>query len=74
MINIRLNCLVNVLNNKDIRATDELAERIKANALKAWQNRQESETVVRFMSKMGDGFYRFLNITQQPSGSLLVYR
>lgn len=72
MINIRLNCFANVLNNKDIRATDELAERIKANALNAWQNRQEAETSVRFMHKMGDGFYRFLNIKQQ-NGSLLVY-
>lgn len=72
MINIRLNCLANVLNNKNIRATDELAECIKANALKAWQNRQESETNVRFIHKMSDGFYRFLNIKQQ-NGSLLVY-
>lgn len=74
MINIRLNCLADILDPKNIRASDHIAEIIKANALKAWQNRQKSETSVRFINKVGDGFYRFLNVKQQPNGSLLVYR
>lgn len=74
MINIRLNCLANILNNKDIRATDELVKRIKVNALNAWQNHQGSENYVRFLQKMNDSLFRFLKVTQMPDGSLLVYR
>lgn len=74
MINIRLNCLADILDPKNIRASDQVAESIKANALNAWQNRQGSESSVRFLQKMNDTLFRFLKVTQQPDGSLLVYR
>lgn len=74
MINIRLNCLADILDPKNIRASDHIAESIKTNALNAWQNRQPSETSTRFLQKLNDRMFRFLNVVQQPNGSLLVYR
>lgn len=73
MINIRLSCLAGILDNRNYR-NDQVAKQIEANALNAWQNRQPTETTVRFLSKMNEGLFRFLHVTQQPNGSLLVYR
>ncbi|MBF0786134.1 hemophilus-specific protein [Muribacter muris] len=74
MIHIRLSCLADILDPKNIHSQDHIAKQIEANALYAWQNRHTSESSVRFINKMGDGFFRFLNVKQQPDGSLLVYR
>ncbi|MDU8924330.1 hemophilus-specific protein [Pasteurellaceae bacterium LIM206] len=50
-----------------------LAEDIKQNAIKAWQNREPGQIQVRFMQRMSDTHYRFLNV-KQNGNKLIVSR
>lgn len=74
MVKILVNCLDDVLTSRNHQDLQPLAKQIEANALNAWQNRQPSETSTRFLQKLNDRMFRFLNVVQQPNGSLLVYR
>lgn len=56
-----------------IHPTNTLLTSIRQNAELAWKSRDPKKAKIRFMQKMSDKQYRFLNVTQQ-NGSLWVSR
>lgn len=75
-VKIMLVCLEGYLSakwNKKDEAKEKLIASIQQDALNAWQHRNPSEKIVRFLAKMSDRHFRFLNISEQ-NGNLIVSR
>lgn len=74
-VQITLNSLSGYLSPNWQESTHRVIEEsIKQNALKAWTERDLGSNSVRFLQKMAQNHFRFLNVSQKDMNTLIVSR